>query len=268
MLAHLRWRCVFEQHTHSTFSTGGTCRPQQAIMYQAQGLVPDKTTQSCNAGDYDYDDSEELPAGCQYMDSRSPMKPHTLNLINGSTSAVSAPAPSPIGATQSALSASSSGFLSHAVGSAMAAAGAPANPPQLTALKMSRSAPSAAAIGMAGPAQEYMAFQDGVTSGELIPGAPAPAPVRTPRNATLAAAKRAAMLQGLGEPDNTRGLVQMLCRPVPARSAPSAQPEDSHWYSRMYPGPSAWIIWAVAILNTCSTFLRCCRGSKRVAPGS
>ena len=186
------------------------------------------------------------------------MKPHTLNLLNGSTSAVPLPASSPAGATQSALSASPSGIPSHAVDSAMAAAGAPANPRQLTALKMSRSAASAAASDMAGPAQKHMAPPDGTASGERIPGAPAPAPVRTPRNATLAAAKRAAMLQGPGEPDNTRGLVQMLCRPVPARSAPSARPEDSHWYSRMYRGPSAWILWGAVTLNLITCHLNTC----------
>ena len=148
-----------------------------------------KVTVRCltNAGDYDYEDSHELPAGCQYMDMQSSdnseyssdshtAQPPRLADADNSSGHGSAPANAP--------------------GSAVAAAEAPVQAP----------APSA--------------YMGRVTISSVSPkhSAPTPAPDTAPRNATAPAQAAALSDASAGRP----GQGNLLCQPIAARGdAPS-----------------------------------------------
>lgn len=87
------------------------------------------------------------------------------------------------------------------------------------ALEMLRAIPEQIVNKTTDPAQSSMPLQDAIAVGRFTSWVVAPGPVKAPRNATLAAAKQAAMLQVPNEmPGNITNthLVSMLCKPVPA----------------------------------------------------
>ncbi len=135
------------------------------------------------AGDYDYDDDHNLPAGCQYLD------PQSSETIDTSSSSASAQAPGP-------AAADGSGHVSApapAPGSAVAAEAAPvqATPPSANTGRR--------AVLSVSPS--YLA--------------PAPAPGMAPGDATSANATGSAAQSG-GTAD-MQGQGNLLCRPIAAK---------------------------------------------------
>ncbi len=134
----------------------------------------------------------------------------------------------PRSAAPAAVSSQTSAFESSSkvLGSASTAAQAPTNLRQLKAIETSGVAHPAPGTAVPGSAKMETRVEKG--GRKLISVAPAPAPVRAPRNVTLAAAKQAAMVQEPGKtPGSATSLVQMLCKPVRAKVDPATQP-DSH----------------------------------------
>ena len=203
------------------------------------------------------------------------MQPHILDFPKASSSATPAPASS----QTSALSALEGSSI--ALGSASTAAQAPANLRQLKALETSSAAHPAPGTAAPDSAQAEAPTQGGQTGRKLISvaPAPAPAPVRAPRNATLAAAREAAMVQEPGKtPGSATILVQMLCKPVPAKVDPSTQP-DSHrcdsppWWdghSNVWTALLICFIVIVIISNIVGVLCKGRRGNNRqqVAPSN
>ena len=180
------------------------------------------------------------------------MQPRVLDYADASSNA----APAPASSQTSALSAFGSSAI--ALGSASTTAQAPTNLQQLKALETSMAAYPAPGTAMSGSVQTETPPQGWGSGRKLISVAPAPAPVKAPRNATLAAAKEAAMVQGPGKtPGSATSLVQMLCKPVPARVDPSTEPPSHHrasppWYMILF--------YFCTALNLCSTFNGICIG--------
>ena len=198
------------------------------------------TQSAINAGEYDYDESEELPAGCSYVDSKALVQPHVLDSANVTNNT----SPAPV--------------------NALATAPAPANLRRLKAFEMSLAAVSS---DVAATTQMDVMLEGGDSGRKLAAVAPALAPMKTPKNATLAAAKKAAMIEGPGDNlGNSTILVQMLCKPVPARIDPSTQP-----VSHKRAGPPWWDIlyYCMFAINMCLVALYCtcgilnCRDSRR-----
>ena len=147
-----------------------------------------KATRVPGAGDYDFDDSDDLPAGCRYLDWQPP------DTISGSA----------------ALSALRPGLAANGANVSVFRS-APA------------SAPSSAVDGTAAPVQTPAAAahtskgaHTSATPSSYI--APAPAPARSPRNATLELAKQAALQSGMSF--GREGLVKLLCKPIAAKRDP------------------------------------------------
>ena len=136
------------------------------------------------AGEYDYDDSDDLPAGCQYVDWQS------SDTVNSNSST-----PSAVWSTLTSSGANGSARAS-APGSALGATAAPIQAEAQGAYS-SKGAPSSATSSY---------------------GAPALAPDKSPRNATLASLKQAALQSGINL--GRQGFVKMLCKPIAARGDP------------------------------------------------
>ena len=148
-----------------------------------------KASHVSGAGEYDYDDSEDLPAGCQYVYWQP------SDRVNSSNTNLSA-----LGPSLAASAANVSVFLS-----------APAPAPN--------TAVGAATAPVQTPAPGAYAGKGAHTRAILSSyAAPAPAPGRSPRTATLEAAKQNALLSAMGY--GREGLVKMLCKPIAAKRDP------------------------------------------------
>ena len=170
------------------FSQAGQ-KCQHAMMAHSVCPSPSRVRASpvSGTGEYDYDDSEDLPTGCQYI---AWQPSDTLSSTN-----MSALQPS-----LAASGASVSNFLSapaFAPSNAVGAAAAPAYSPA-SAAHTSKGARTSAMPS------SYIA--------------PAPAPGRSPRNATLEAAKQDALLSAMEF--GKSGMVKLLCKPIAAKRDP------------------------------------------------
>ena len=188
-------RCVHEESPKEKYLVGATSSTP-SHMFARLHISPDiaRLSHVVGAGDYDYDDEHNLPAGCQYLD------PQSSETIDTSSNSASAQAPGPAGAD-------GSGHVSApapAPGSAAASAAAPvqATPPSANAGRR--------AVLSVSPSRF----------------APAPAPGMAPGNATSANATGGAAQSG-GTAD-MQGQGNLLCRPIAAKEdAPSGMSRNT-----------------------------------------
>ena len=179
------------------------------------------------AGEYDYDEGDGLPQGCEYADQQVAASTGALSLTDQSSAAAPAEAPLP-------------GPAPAQVAGRRALLQAAAVPPPLSA-----AGPPLAAAGPPLAAAGPPLLAPGPTAG-------APGPARASEDAAAAAPESAAA------PQDSAGLVQMLCKPVPAQQ----NVQGSGWHGT---GLSNQQVKAIAITAAVVFLILCCclGGSRR-----